>query len=93
MSELGSKLKACEDCNEVERTRYKVTVILSDKAWQEEIKRYVFIDPMSRFEVKISENKEVTFDYMNYDFWRLTDLLESGIFEQLTLRKIQNEKV
>lgn len=93
MSEIDSKLKACEDCNEAERVRYIVTVILSDKAWQEEIKRYVFIDPMSRFEVKISENKEVTFDYINYDFWRITDLLEAGIFEQITLRKIQNEKV
>ena len=93
MSELGSKLKACEDCNEVERVRYRVTVILGNKTWQEEIKRYVFSDPMDRFGVKISENKETTFDYQSYDFWCITDLLETGIFEQITLRKIQNEKV
>lgn len=88
-----SEIKEPMDCalceaKAPERKQYKYDVVLNpDKTWNEEIKRYIFIDPFDTNKIVITEHKNIDFMESGY-CWRMVDHLTDGIFSELKIKRI-----
>ena len=87
----GKKLTAvdkscCEDCKCVEEKRFLVTFTLSDKYWNEELKRYLFVGFNRGDAVTVAETPEITIN--TSELRRMTDMLCSGDVSNVTVKAV-----
>ena len=88
---FGKKLTAvdkscCEDCKCVEEKRFLVTFTLSDKYWNEELKRYLFVGFNRGDAVTVAETPEITIN--TSELWRMNDMLYSGDISNVTVKAV-----
>ena len=76
----------CKECNSVEEKKYEVTFILTDKYWNEDLKRYLFAGFGRDGAIMVSETPEVT--TVTSEVWRVNDLLYSGALSQITIKSV-----
>jgi hypothetical protein len=80
---MSENCKCAEPTPTVEEKKFEVTVVVSEKYYNEELKKYLFSFERD-YTVMISETPEVTFE--TSELWRLTDYLYAGGITQLKIK-------
>lgn len=69
----------------VEEKKFEVTIALSEKYWNDELKKYLFSYERNNT-VMISDTPKVTITIT--DLWRITDLLYTGGTNKVSIRAV-----
>lgn len=83
-------VKECKCCDksvkqDYKPNMYKVRVILPKTTWNEEIKKYIFVNPINR-KALIVESQEVEFESTS-EIWRFLDTANE--FESITIEPVK----
>ena len=76
----------CETKQAKEFVNYEVTLTLSEKHWNDEVKRYLFqgLDKMGL--IQVSETPDLTVE--TTDLWRITDMFYNDTIEKISIKKL-----
>ena len=91
---VGKKSNAkVDDCasttKECKPKSCKIYAVLNhDNTWNEELKKYIFVDPNNTAKVVVTDYTKVEFEESE-TYWRFTDALYSGVFDSLTMIRVQ----
>jgi preprotein translocase subunit SecB len=87
MNSVADKIPVDSETKQAEEVKYEVTLTLSEKFWNDEVKRYLFqgLDRMGL--IQVSETPNVTLE--TTDLWRITDLFYSNAVEQINIKKLK----
>lgn len=68
----------------VEEKKYMVTICLSDKCWNEELQKYLYIHPDTE-KIIVSDSDVITFTMTS--IWRIVDRMYKEEFESIRIER------